>query len=222
MNAKELAKNVGHLFRLRPKPFRIDPDGKPLLEVDDRWRLERVSRNPASVCLTNTRTGHQLELESDNIMERRSPDFLMLRCEVTIGPNGIDIEPIHRGAPIVPPKTQRRDAKDDGPSKNVNVPAGYERRLNYHRYRIAKDAAAKDEHGGYRFPVRVKGPEDDVRSFQQEVIKCFGVFPTVTRYSDGVGDIEFTYVGPHGPDALENVAIKHRLTVLQCGNRFTM
>jgi len=221
MNAKELSKNIGDLFRLRPAPFRTNLEGQ-LLEVDDEWRLESVLQKPTRVQLTNMRTGHQLELESDNIMERRSPDFLILRCEVTIGPNGIEIEPIHRGSPLVPPKTRKREETVGGHPKDVNMPAGYKRRLNYHRYRIAKDSAAKDERGGYRFPVRVKGPEDDIRAFQKEFIKGFGVFPTITRFSDHVGELEFTYVGPHGPEALESVAIKQRLTVLECGNPFTI
>jgi hypothetical protein len=221
MNAKELAKNVGLHFRLRPKPFRKDSEGKPLVQVDDQWRLDGVLHKPTRVQLTNTRSGHKLELEADNIMERRSPDFLMLRCELTIGPDGVDLEPIHRGSPLIPEKTRRREEKADGP-KYINMPAGYERRLNYHRYRIAKDAAAKDENGDYRFPVRVKGVEGDVRAFHAEFIKRFGVVPTTTRFSGGVGELEFTYVGSDGPETIENLAIKHRLNVLQCGNQFTM
>jgi hypothetical protein len=221
MNAKELAKNIGLLFRLRPKPFRKDSEGESLVEVDDKWRLDGVLNKPTRVQLTNTRTGHKLELEADNIVERRSPDFLMLRCELTLGPDSVDLEPIHRGSPLIPEKTLRREERGGGP-KYLNVPAGYERRLNYHRYRIAKDSAAKDEHGGYRFPVRVKGADTDVRAFHSEFIKRFGVFPTITRFSGGVGELEFTYVGANGPEAIENVAIKHRLTILECGNRFTM
>jgi hypothetical protein len=221
MNARQLSKNVGNLFRLRPLPFRKDPTGKTLPQTDDQWRLDRVDFDPARIRLTNIRTGHQLELEADNIMERRSPDFLLLRCEVTITPDGLNIEPINRGTPIVPPQTAAQESRPKGEPKYINLPAGYEGRLNYHRFRIAKDAAAKDERGGYRFPVRVKGAEADVRAFQRDVQSQFGVFPTVTSFAGGVGEIEFTYLGESGPEALENVAIKHRLTVLQCGNPFT-
>jgi len=220
MNAKELAKNVGLFFRLRPKPFRKDSEGKSLVEVDDQWSLDGVLHKPTRIQLTNARTGHKLELEADNIMERRSPDFLMLRCELTIGPDSVDVEPIHRGSPVTPEKTRRREEKSDA-GKSINIPAGYERRLNYHLYRIAKNSAAKDEHGGYRYPVRVKGVDSNVRAFHAEFIKRCGLVPTITRFSDGVGELECTYVGSDDPETVENLAIKHRLTILQCGNRFT-
>lgn len=222
MNALQLSRNVGHMFRLRPIPFRVEASGEQLPQIDDQWRLDSVDQKPARVRLTNTRTGHQIELESDNISERRSPDFLILRCEITLRPDGIAIEPIQRGAPIIPAKTATLEARPRGQPKYVNMPPGYERRLNYHRYRIAKDSAAKDERGGYRFPVRVKGAEADVKAFQRDVAKRFGVFPTVSSFADGVGEVAFTYVGTDGPEAVENVAIKHRLIVLQCGNPFTM
>ncbi|MEJ7760062.1 MAG: hypothetical protein WKF55_10795 [Gemmatimonadaceae bacterium] len=221
MNAKELTKNVGLLFRLRPKPFGKDSPGQSLAEVDDKWRLDSVIHKPTRIQLTNTRTGQQLKLEADNIMERRSPDFLILRCEVTIGPDSVDLEPIHRGSPLIPEKTRRREEKGERP-KYINLPAGYERRLNYHRYRIAKDSAAKDEDGGYRFPVRVKGVNSNVRAFEAELIKRIGVFPTITRVSDGVGELEFTYVGFNDPETIENLAIKYGLIILQCGNPFAM
>src|SRR5687767_15071653 len=99
MNAKQLSKNVGHLFRLRPQPWRLDGRGQRLPDSDDSWKLRSVNSGPARITIANLSTGHVLELESDNIMERRSPDFVMLRCQVIITPTGITIEPIHRGAP---------------------------------------------------------------------------------------------------------------------------
>lgn len=222
MNAKQLSKNVGQLFRFRPVPFRMGTNGEQLPQLDDQWRLDEILANPVRIRLTNIRTAHQLVLEADNIMERRSPDFLMLRCEVTIRPHGVDIEPIHRGAPVLPAKTEAREALTPGKPKYVNMPAGYERRLNYHRHRIANDAAAKDERGGYRFPVHIKGPEQNVRAFHNDVISRFGVFPTTTSFAEGLGEIAFTYAGSLGPESLENLAMEHRLTVLQCGNPFTM
>lgn len=222
MNVTQLRKNVGDLFRLRPTPFRIDQDGKRLPELDDHWRLEGVLRNPARVRLTNIRTDHALELESDNIQERRSPDFFLLRCQLTLTPKHVDVEPIHRGAPIVPTATQRREAPATVATKYVNMPAGYERRLNYHRYRIVKDAAARDERGGYSFPVRVKGPELRVRTFHKEALKQLGSFEAQTEFTDEMGQLAFTYSGPHGPEMIEDLATKHGLSVLECGNRFTL
>src|SRR5262245_59948766 len=39
MNARQLSKNVGNLFRLRPLPFRKESNGMALPKTDDRWNL---------------------------------------------------------------------------------------------------------------------------------------------------------------------------------------
>jgi hypothetical protein len=219
MNARQLSKNIGQHFRLRPLPWRFDGDGQRAPDSDDSWKLSSVANAPARITIRNITTGHELELESDNIVERRSPDFLMLRCQILIRPTGIAIEPIHRGAPITPPDPIGIQPAN-GP-KLVNAPLGYERRLNYHRYRILKEKAARSPNGGYRYPVRVKGSEADVRAFCQEFNSKLGVFATITRSSAGVTELEFTYSGAAAPEVVEDLAIKHRMTVLQCGNSFT-
>jgi hypothetical protein len=219
MNARQLSRNIGQLFRLRPLPWRFDGDGQRLPDSDDSWKLQSVTNDPAGISIKNISTGHALELESDNIMERRSPDFLMLRCQIMIRPTGIALEPIHRGAPIEPSEPMVPQLAT-GP-RLVNAPPGYERQLNYHRYRILKEKAARSLDGGYRYPVRLKGPDTDIRSFSREFNAMLGVFETITRSSQGVTELEFTYSGPATPEIVENLAIKHRITVLQCGNSFT-
>jgi hypothetical protein len=102
MNAKELKKNIGSLFRLRPLPWRFDGGGNRLEDSDDRWRLEAVDASPARIRIVNISTGHVADLEADNIIERRSPDFLILRCQLSVRPGGLSIEPIFRGTPVVP------------------------------------------------------------------------------------------------------------------------
>lgn len=102
MNAKELRKNIGTLYRLRPKAWRIDGSGRRLEDLDDSWRLDAVDVNPARLRLVNVSTGHVAELEADNVVERRSPDFLLLRCQLILRPSGLDIEPIFRGSPVLP------------------------------------------------------------------------------------------------------------------------
>jgi len=102
VNVKELSKQIGQLFRLRPLPFRVEEDGERLPPIDDQWRLEAVHSAPTRVRLVNLATYHALDLEWDNILERRSPDFLLLRCQLTIRGNAVEIEPIHRGAPVRP------------------------------------------------------------------------------------------------------------------------
>lgn len=86
---------------------------------------------------------------------------------------------------------------------------------------LPKTPQRKTSTAGTGFPVRVKGVDSNVLAFHAEFIKRCGVVPTITRFSAGVGELEFTYVGSDGPETVENLAIKHRLTILQCGNRFT-
>jgi hypothetical protein len=102
VNAKELRKNVGAPFRIRPIPWRVDANGRRLKDVDYQWRLDAVDMSPIKVRLINTATGHVVELEPDNVIERRSPDFLMLRCQLILEPTGVGIEPIFRGTPVTP------------------------------------------------------------------------------------------------------------------------
>jgi hypothetical protein len=102
MNTKQLSKAIGELFRLRPRPLQVDTNGTRLPPCDDQWRLDSVAEQPARIRLTNVRTSHTLELESDNIQERRSPDFLLLRCQVILKQTGLELEPISKGAPIQP------------------------------------------------------------------------------------------------------------------------
>lgn len=94
MNLKQLSKQIGNTFRFRPLPARLDGDGSRLPESDDQWRLDAIPENPTRLRLVNIHTGHVLELGSDNVREYRSPDFLLLRCNLFISAQGIRIEPI--------------------------------------------------------------------------------------------------------------------------------
>ena len=111
MNLKQLKKRQGTNLRLRPLPHRIDGSGKHLPESDDAWRLEKVLDNPSSIELLNIHTGHVLTLQPDNVQEYRSPDFLLLRCQLTVRPQSIDIEPIFgsAGSPSTPLRTRITD-----------------------------------------------------------------------------------------------------------------
>jgi hypothetical protein len=100
MNRKELEKNIGQFFKLRPIPLRINADGRSLPPIDYDWRLDDVQDNPARIRLRNVSTHHSIELESDNVQERRSPNFLLLRCQLSLRHNAVEIEPIAKGSPI--------------------------------------------------------------------------------------------------------------------------
>jgi hypothetical protein len=104
MNTSQLRKNIGQNFRIRPMPLRVDGEGRLLAPIDDEWRLDGVEDGPARILLVNVSTHHCVELESDNVQERRSPNFLLLRCQLTLRPRTVEIEPISKGSPIGIPK----------------------------------------------------------------------------------------------------------------------
>jgi len=60
--------------------------------MDDLWTLLRVDRG--SIELSNLRTQHVVTLGNDNIREFRSPDFLILRCQLKLTLNRVLIEPL--------------------------------------------------------------------------------------------------------------------------------
>lgn len=100
MNIRQLQKQVGSTMRLRPLPIRRMGNGQELPPSDDAWRLVDILDKPARVQLSNIATGHVLELQSDNIRGYQSPDFLLLRCQLTISPLGISVEPSHTHNPV--------------------------------------------------------------------------------------------------------------------------
>lgn len=95
MNIRQLKKQVGTNLRLRPMPIRVGHDGTQLPESDDPWHLEAIVDTPPRVRLVNLPTGHFVELQPDNIREYRSPDFLLLKCQLTIEGRSVRLEPIH-------------------------------------------------------------------------------------------------------------------------------
>jgi hypothetical protein len=66
--------------------------------------------------------GHVVELEADNIIERRSPDFLMLRCQLILRPSGVEIEPVFRGSPVLPDPPSRHIVAPPRPGQKLQRP----------------------------------------------------------------------------------------------------
>jgi hypothetical protein len=89
VNTDQLKKNVGQALRLRPTPrIRVwitEPHDYP-------WRLVAVTDD--GVTLHCEHTGHTTTLGNDNVREFRTPDFLMLRCQLTLDGDKVHIEPI--------------------------------------------------------------------------------------------------------------------------------
>jgi hypothetical protein len=100
MNLKQLNKQVRTNLRLRPLPIRIGLAGALLPRSDDLWQLESILDQPSRIRLVNIHTHHFVELQPDNVREYRSPDYLLLRCQLIITDGNIDIEPVigSRGA----------------------------------------------------------------------------------------------------------------------------
>jgi hypothetical protein len=95
MNIHQLRKQVGTNLRLRPIPNRVAQNGTQMPVSDDLWQLEALLERPPRIRLVNLPTGHFIELQPDNIREYRSPDFLLLRCQLTIEGPTVHLEPIH-------------------------------------------------------------------------------------------------------------------------------
>lgn len=94
MNLKQLNKQLGTNLRLRPLPIRIGSDGGLLPRSDDLWQLETILEQPSRIRLVNIHTHHFVELQPDNVREYRSPNYLLLRCQLIITDGTIEIEPI--------------------------------------------------------------------------------------------------------------------------------
>ena len=94
MNLRELKKHQGATVRLRPIPLRVDGQGQSLPQLDDDWRIDAMIDKPNRLRLCNIPTGHTVELQSDNVKQFQSPRFLLLRCELTLTPREVLIEPL--------------------------------------------------------------------------------------------------------------------------------
>ena len=92
MNWDQLRKLIGKPLRLRSQLLRIAQTGQRLHPRDDQWTLEKADRR--EVLLKNQSTGHNLTLGSDNVREFRTPDFLLLRCQVIVRGPRVLIEPL--------------------------------------------------------------------------------------------------------------------------------
>lgn len=76
MNKQQLAKLIGTVLKLRPRPQR---DGEPIPEARNRWHLLNESEDKKGLVLKNVITDHEFVLSHDSINQYRSPDLLVLR-----------------------------------------------------------------------------------------------------------------------------------------------
>lgn len=106
MNAEQLRRNVGQLLRLRPMPRLVQALGaevsvltsdaprykKKTVNTDFDWRLEKVEQG--QVALHCLHTDHRVTLGTDNVREYRTPNFLMLKCQLILEGDRVRIEPM--------------------------------------------------------------------------------------------------------------------------------
>ncbi|MBI1944531.1 MAG: toll/interleukin-1 receptor domain-containing protein [Deltaproteobacteria bacterium] len=91
-----IARLQAHLrdrVRLRPIAHRALETGVPLDPIDDEWIVDDVDETGTTAIL-NPRTGHRYTLGSDAIEDFRSPDFLLLRLQLTLSGRSVLAEPI--------------------------------------------------------------------------------------------------------------------------------
>jgi hypothetical protein len=109
MNLEQLKKkNQGSTVHLRPVPARFQTMTQTFLSpIDDPWTIYKVE--DGKVELHNLRTAHVVVLGSDNVREFRSPNFLLLRCQLTLTDEQVLIEPLvgGGGGPTPEPVTDR-------------------------------------------------------------------------------------------------------------------
>jgi hypothetical protein len=106
VNADQLKKNIGQDLRLRPEALIVEyvplitgvrtSSGDPVTErrlakTDYLWRLVSVN---GGVKLHCHHTNHNVTLGADNVREFRTPDFLILKCQLTLDGNAVHIEPL--------------------------------------------------------------------------------------------------------------------------------
>lgn len=90
MNKEQLRKNIYDWVRLRPIAHRLQPNGRPLEQLNDEWRIEAVTDDGVRIFLP--RTGHGRLLRFDQICEYTSDrvergmkyGFLTLKVQLSI------------------------------------------------------------------------------------------------------------------------------------------
>ncbi|HNU06834.1 MAG TPA: hypothetical protein PKO33_03640 [Pyrinomonadaceae bacterium] len=93
MNLSQLQQQVGTRLKLRPVPRRSTATEDFGETQDDEWTLDEILTQPNRLRLTNVANGVSVELETDNIREYRSPQFLILRCQITVTDQDVHLEP---------------------------------------------------------------------------------------------------------------------------------
>lgn len=108
MNKEKLRKNVNDWVRLRPIAHRLQVSGHLLPQLDDAWRIESVADEGVRVFLPRTGHGRLLafdqicEYTSDRIERGMKYGFLILKVQLSIQGNDVNVAPTRPGVPVPP------------------------------------------------------------------------------------------------------------------------
>src|SRR5215831_14833575 len=128
MKADQLKKDVGKHFRIRPLPERWNKAGQRHLR-DDPWRLDRVTGRHFKI--TNLSTGQSKELVLDNVRDYRSPDFLILHCQLILRDHAVDIEQV----------LSAKSMLEDEQERLLEILAECQTKLGVPKLKISRDSA---------------------------------------------------------------------------------
>jgi hypothetical protein len=92
MNKSQASKWINKEYRIRPRAIHVGPSGARVADQDSRWLVREVADD--AVIMLEVGTGITVTLGLDNVREFRSPDYLLLRCQLTIRDGVATSEPI--------------------------------------------------------------------------------------------------------------------------------
>ncbi len=103
------------------------------------------------------------------------------------------------------------------PPTGVNIPPGYQRRLNQIASDVVRAGAVRREGGGFQYPAQFKGPADRVSQFV-ELARTRGRLESLGQSTDaGTGEVWFEYQGDCSPEELRDLATSMELRLVHCG-----
>jgi hypothetical protein len=151
---------------------------------------------------------------------------LMAVVDELRGETGAGPPPPLRPSEIAPKRRERRLFEGDKiprllapfkPPTGINIPPGYQRRLNYIAAEVRREFAARSEDGGYEYPVHVRGTSGAVHAFTQRAATLGKLSDLGIENGSEQSEGWFEYRGDVPPRQLGDLAAQSGLRVVQCG-----
>jgi hypothetical protein len=103
------------------------------------------------------------------------------------------------------------------PPRGINIPPGYQPRLNQIAAEVARDSAVRDANGGYAYPIQVTGPANEVQEFMRRVGSNATIADAGFDESKDPAEGWFEYKGDLSPNEMRDLALATGLKVVHCG-----